>query len=497
MATAITKKALLPSFEIILFVFVFWTSLRFMPRMLNGDGDLGRHLCVGEYILRTRSIPTQDVFSHTCIGRPLVLHEWLSEIAFALAYRHGGLNGVAWFTASLLSLTYLLLALGIRAAGVSGPVASISSLAAFLSGAIHYSPRPHLFSLLFFMCTLMFCEMYYRTCRKRWLMMISPLMILWANCHGAFVIAYLVLACYVLGSFLGHDSHRMRDYSGALVLAILVSFTMNPYGVGLPVHVFKFMGSRFLADNTVEYLSPNFHDISAQPFAGWILLSILVMGGRGTQVNRTHLAIMGVWTMLALYSARNIPLYVQIAALTMSPQVEIWLVEKWPKLGVRLMSLDRIAPRASGCVLGVILCGVLVVMQVSGTKLDIERQGNIFSSSVFPVEAVDKIGEVIPRGNMFNEYEWGGYLLWRLYPRKTVFIDALSDFYGEEMVREYLDIINAVQGWEGRLERRKVDWVIIGTRRPLARELARSDEWSTSYQDETSSIWLRLRNVAK
>src|SRR5436190_13361232 len=93
------RRALLPSLEILLFLLVFYISLFFMPDMLNSDGDLGRHITVGNYILDTHTIPTTDIFSHTRYGQPLVLHEWLSEVLFASAYRAAGLNGVAWLTA--------------------------------------------------------------------------------------------------------------------------------------------------------------------------------------------------------------------------------------------------------------------------------------------------------------------------------------------------------------------------------------------------------------
>ncbi|MCI0478548.1 MAG: hypothetical protein L0Y55_20090, partial [Anaerolineales bacterium] len=130
------RRALLPSLEIVLFVLLFWLSLWLMPDMLNSDGDLGRHLTVGSYILDTRTVPAQDVFSHTRSGEPIVLHEWLSEVIYALAYRAAGLNGVAWLTALLLASVYFVLAVGLRVLGVSAPVAFLAALTAYFTGII-------------------------------------------------------------------------------------------------------------------------------------------------------------------------------------------------------------------------------------------------------------------------------------------------------------------------------------------------------------------------
>lgn len=160
MVKNLLRHMLLPSFEVLLFLRVFWTALFFNPDMLNSDGDLGRHITVGNYILNTRTLPSRDVFSHTRFGAPLVLHEWLSEVVFAIAHRVAGLNGVAWLTALLLLATYFLLAVSLRALGVSAPIAFLAALAAYFTGMIHFLPRQHLFSLLLFTLFVLLLELY-------------------------------------------------------------------------------------------------------------------------------------------------------------------------------------------------------------------------------------------------------------------------------------------------------------------------------------------------
>ncbi len=86
-----------PSVSVLVFALTFWTSLFFMPKILNaGDGDPGRHITAGNLILTTGKISTQDLFSYTMAGAPLVPKEWLSQVLFALVYRAAGLDGVAW-----------------------------------------------------------------------------------------------------------------------------------------------------------------------------------------------------------------------------------------------------------------------------------------------------------------------------------------------------------------------------------------------------------------
>ncbi|MBT7783485.1 MAG: hypothetical protein HN741_11260, partial [Anaerolineae bacterium] len=95
-------KYLLPRLRDILFISIFLAVLFFGPRIFNLDGDLGRHITVGNVIIENLSIPTQDIFSHTMNGEPLTPHEWLAQIFFAFAHGFNSLSGVVFFTALII-----------------------------------------------------------------------------------------------------------------------------------------------------------------------------------------------------------------------------------------------------------------------------------------------------------------------------------------------------------------------------------------------------------
>jgi hypothetical protein len=130
-------------------------------------------------------------------------------------------------------------------------------------------------------------------------------------------------------------------------------------------------------------------------------------------------------------------------------------------------------------------------LQANGAKFDVRGAGNVFTAPTFPVNAVDFLQQHPPQGVMFNEYTWGGYLEYRLYPNQRVFIDGDNDFFGEALVREYLDVINARDGWESVLEKYNVQWVIVPPQRALAGELARSEHWREVYRDESAVVWVK------
>lgn len=486
----IVRRALLPAPEILLFALIFWLALWFMPDALNSDGDLGRHITIGNYILDTRAIPTRDVFSHTRFDAELVPHEWLSEAIFAWAHRSAGLNGVAWLTALLIALTYFVLAVGLRALGVNALIAFFVALFAYFAGFIHQLPRPHMFSLLFFTLELVLLEIFRRRGDWRILLPLPILMILWANLHGAFVFGLILAAVFGIGALLEKRWRVARIYF-ALLLALTLASFVNPSGAQTLRHGFGYVESRLLVDLTVEYQSPNFHNAATYPFA-LLMAWPLLLGARARwNAPWAHTLLVILWTLLALYSARNIPLYAQVTLLALTLPSQLWLWARAPALEAPLRNLDALAPRASGWALGVGGAALLIWLQANGAVFDLRGEGNTFRAEHFPVAAVNALEKDLPPGEMFNEFTWGGYLLYRLFPLKRVFIDGQTDFYGEALTREYLRILNAEAGWQDTLNQYDVQWVIVPPSRPLARELARTGEWREFFRDATAAIFVK------
>ncbi len=484
---------LLPSVSVLVFVLIFWVSLYFMPQMMNGDGDLGRHITLGNYILDQRTIPTTDLFSHTMQGTFMVPHEWLSQLGFALVHRAAGLNGIAWLTAVLIAATYAILTFTLQQVGVRAFLALAGGLFGSVVGAIHTLTRPHLFTLLFFALALLILETYRRRGNEKTLLWLLPLMLLWTNTHGAFIIAFVMTLLYALGALLEKQLRPALALLVTLILLVLTSL-LNPVGSALLANSFGYLQEDFLVNITNEYRSPNFHQVSAWPFAALLLGSLGFAWLSGRRLRWTPLITLLVWSAFALYSARNIPLYGLVAVALLLPEIDGWLDEMWPRLGRFLTSTDVASRGTWGWMWAVVALVALVaimVAQANGAKTDLFGMGNNFSDKMFPIAAIDAVQADLPEGRMFNEFHWGGYLLYRLWPEKEVFIDAQTDFYGEALTRQFLQIANAEPGWEAALTRYEVAWIILPPTRPLAAWLAQSGAWQELYRDETAVIWLK------
>jgi hypothetical protein len=475
---------------VLVFLVVFWAVILYGPRTLNADGDLGRHITIGQHILRTRQIPTADIFSHTMTGEPLIPHEWLSQTLFGLVARELGLKGVVWLTGLVLASTYALLTHGARQLGTKGPIALMVGIAAAITGSLHWLTRPHIFTLLFFTVFLLALEQYRQKGALRALAPLPLLLIIWVSLHGAFITGIVLVLLYSIGAALDGENQKaavLMGLTGVLVLAAWV----NPVGPRLMMHSFQYLGQRFLVDMTQEYRSPDFHVPSTWGFAAMLLGSLAMGWMARRRMSRTSLWLLGVWSAFGLYSARHIPLYALVAALILGQEAEPWLKAEVPRLTPALGRMHAIDQRAGGWIWAALVVAVAIGMGSAGVPLDLQRAGPRFDPNLFPVAALDTLGSDLPAGEMFNEFAWGGYLLYRLWPERQVFIDGQTDFYGEELSRQYAHIIDAGPQWEARLAEHGVTWVIIPPTRPLAAVLDLAPAWERIYTDATAAVWVR------
>jgi hypothetical protein len=123
----------------------------------------------------------------------------------------------------------------------------------------------------------------------------------------------------------------------------------------------------------------------------------------------------------------------------------------------------------------------------SGGALDPENRGNVFDARFFPVQAVDWLNEHPQNGHMFNEFDWGGYLLLKLSPPQPIFMDGHTHIYGEALTREYETVTFLGSGWQEIMSKYQIKWAIVRAASPVAQAL-KEEGWKTVYNDDTSTI---------
>jgi hypothetical protein len=481
----------IPRLRDVLFISLLTVVILFGPRTFNLDGDLGRHITIGNYIIESLTIPRTDIFSHTMTGQTLTPHEWLAQVLLALAHRNLGLPGVVLLTALIIASTFTIVFYESQARSKS-PVISLGiTILAAVASSLHWLARPHVFTFIFLAIWSLLLERVRRG-KHVPLWAFGLLMLVWANTHGAFIAGFVTWGAYLGGELFEAwktrqwSSNRLKSW-GMIGLISLAATLLNPAGIHLWGTSIGFVSNHYLVSHTQEYLPPDFHNPGTWPFLLLIAFSIWMLGSKKQPLPVAHSLLLTGWMILGLYSARNIPLFAIIAAPIMSETAADNLANsRWKTIEDNLLKTDQSLRGATWIIIGIL--GAVLLMSTPAM-----RAYNRFDASVFPVEALNWLEQHPQRGNVFNYFPWGGYLLYRQWPETLVFIDGQTDFYGESLTREYEQVISAAQSWKAIMNKYQIEWAIIPSTSNLTNALSENN-WEILYQDETATI-LRVKTI--
>lgn len=483
---------LLPRMQDLVFIAVLVLGIILGPRFF-GDGDPGRHIVIGKIIVTEHTIPKNNIFSYTKPGQPLTTTEWLSETLYAVAYLFMGLNGVVLLAIILIGVTITLMFRETIRQSNSYLVAGLLAFWAMPATLFHWMARPHLFSWLALACWAPVVDRMARG-KKVSIWQLPFIMLVWANLHGGFIVGFLVWFAYLAGWIVEYlfnkGSHPATKIFKQLLAAGGLSFIaslINPSMLALWKNVFDHVSDSTLMRLQIDWHSPDFHELNVWPFLLLIALMLFALAMRKRRPSSGQLFLLIGLTLFGLYSVRNIPFFV----IACSPIIGNLLGSAFTDSGVFgkvSKTIQNMETRLRGITWSLLTVIVVAAALLSGHKLDTEKIGNTFDPNQFPVHAVDWLETNPQDGNMFNEFTWGGYLLYRLWPEQRVFIDGQTDFYGSELVHEYLTTLLVQDGWQNTLQKYDISWAIIPSGTPMIRALQDTLGWKIIYQDHIATI---------
>jgi len=208
--------------------------------------------------------------------------------------------------------------------------------------------------------------------------------------------------------------------------------------------------------------------------------------------------ILAAWAHLALLVARNIPLFMFVAAPAVAVAMADWLralreapIADWIRrvaasiegIGKEIAPLERIGRFHVICVAALVAVALGMSSPSAGSMLKPE-----FDPKAYPERALAFVNH--PGQRVFTHDEWGDYLIWRLAPAGgKVFVDGRSDFYGAKFSREYLDLLGVKYDWEQTLAQYGVDTILLPPNAPLATAVKESAHWHVVYDDGSAIVF--------
>jgi hypothetical protein len=507
---------LFPSMKDILFLAYLFAPLMGSSSACLGDSDTGWHIRNGEQILKTMNLPRADYFSYTAHGRPWFAWEWLSDVLMAVIHRYAGLNGIVLWANITFAVTFTLLFVWTLKKGGNIFVAVILSGLAGFAASIHWLARPHLFTMLLLLVWYIFLERFERSNDPKSLYLLPLIMLLWTNLHAGFVVGLIVMLIYALGNLLRsltcaecdeQDKARSRAKTLTTVFGVcLLVSLINPYGAKLHTHIIEsYISSNHLMDNITEFRSPSFHVGVVKFFELLILTATVVASISLRGFSFVEMGLLVFWTHMALLSARHIPLYALIVVPIVVRHLTEYMesIEKVHDLKGWVQkvtgwfrgysaNITQFENQFRGVVYPILAVAILVLISLNHGKLfAIQVMDKNFDPDKFPVAASEFIDKLNMKGNLFTTDQWGGYLIYRFYPRYPVFFDGRSDMYGEEIMKDYLKLVNLEYDWKSVIDKFKIDWMLLPFDVPLPAALKDLREWKVVYDDHHAIIFVR------
>ncbi|HVI07731.1 MAG TPA: hypothetical protein VND65_05505 [Candidatus Binatia bacterium] len=493
-----------------LFAVLSYTSL---SSRLLGDAGAGWHIRTGQIILATHSIPRTDPFSSSMSGHTWYAWEWLFDVGVGELDRAAGLNAVVAFAALVIGLTFSLSFRLLTRRGAGLLVALILTMLATSASMIHFQARPHVVSWLFTVIWLWILdsdgpepEFGNSSGNPAWIL--PALMLLWVNIHGGFLIGFVLIAIYCVGAawdWLTLKEERFEDAlrkirarSRVIVLATdfilcAAATLVNPYGYRLHIHIYRYLSNRFLMEHIDEFQSPNFHYAAQKCFAVLLILALIALTFKRKGIGPSHALLVVFAVFSGLYASRNIPVSSLLLILVIGPVFSDKVDEMTNWRNLERQFLDRmkaIELGSRGHLWAVAAVAFTIFVTVNGGRLQSAQLMNAqFDGRRFPVRAVDFLVTHHIPGPVLAPDAWGGYLIYRLYPRLKVVVDDRHDLYGEEFLRSYLKMIHLEPGWQDFLKQHPARVIVLPAGSALSNLLLEVPDWTRIYSDDTAVIF--------
>jgi hypothetical protein len=472
------------------------------------DGDVWWHIRAGEEVLRTGRVPNVDTWSIVGAGRPWISQDWLANVLLAAGDSLGawGQTALSLLFGAFTVLAFWILwrAIALRVPGIGWASRLIwLSIGLVLAGPV-MGVRVQVLDLLLASGVIWTCWRYLMDPRRRWLIGLPVIALLWANLHAGWVLLFLLGGAVLVGEAVDrmlrrHPAGRqplswgqLRDVAVALVAAG-AALAVNPNGTELYGYPAYTVGITALNRYVMEWFPASLDNLFGRLLLAFAIVAVLptLILGRRRLRTADALILVGL-TVMAWQAIRFLlivgPIGGAIAAVVLAPVIsETGLGRRFAPI------LERLSRPAIGQrrIVHVVLIGLLAVVGLGVTLLRVVPATQASEiARVLPADAVTWLDAHEPGTRMFNRYEWGGYI-GEHRPQQPVFMDGRADVYGDALLRMYVSIIGVRDDPQVIFDMYRIDYAVFPPDTPLADWFDASDRWARVYSDDTAAIWVR------
>jgi predicted secreted protein len=456
--------------------------LLFTGDNLLHDPDTFWQIKVGRWILDHHAVPQTDFYSLTRFGEAWISTSWLSQVLFAAVYSQWGWAGPVILTALAVAATAAVLVALLERQFEPVHTLLFALLALALS-AHHLLARPHVLAMP--VMVVWSGALMAAADRGRYpSLLLLPLMALWANLHGGFVLGLALIGPIGLEALWRTAPERRFGLAlrwVAFGFGALAASCCTPYGWNTLLGAARILDLGELFNVIAEWRPADFSSFSV--FEGALLGLVGLAFFRGLVLSPPRILLVLVLTWMALTHVRSIEAFGFLLPLVLARP-----------LGSRTNGKDAASThereRAPASSWLSALAAMTVVLAASiSTSIYAAHHVFRFSTNKMPVAAVDLLVESKAE-RIFNSYGFGGYLIARdIKP----FVDGRTELYGEKFLLDFFAAEDArnVDGLLRMLDEYKIDATLLTADAPAAQVLDHIQGWRRAYTDGVAIVHVR------
>lgn len=468
---------------LILFLLYLIPSLAAMKPVV--DPDIWWHLRTGQWIVENGAVPKTDPFSSYEMAKTWIAYSWLFDVLVYGLFRTFGLTGLVIYTLIMSLLITVALHALVSRLEPRFPVAALITAVGIASMVPMLSPRPWLFTILFFIIELDIILLVCRSGNRGRLLLLPPLFIIWANTHIQFIYGLFVLALataepliYRLLPILSTHTNSEKISLWSLLLITLLCATATiatPYHFYLYRVVVEYMAQTVPFQHIDELLPVRFGSLPE-----WlVLISTLgaVLSIAWRRELRPFLLLLIVAGIFLSFRVRRDLWFVVVAAAIIIASIGTREspAERFPMTTLR-------ASLVSAAIL-ITLAGVAWFRNISEGHLEEAV------AKIYPVSAAAAVEQHAYPGPLYNHLNWGGYLIWRL-PNLPVSMDGRTNLHGDKRIERSVKTWTGAQDWASDPELTAARLVIADVNLALTSLLRLDPRFELVYEDKVAAVFV-------
>lgn len=457
-------------------LFVFFASLLVHP-IYSINQDIGRHLKSGEIIWQTKSVYKTNLFSFTEPDQPFINHHWFSEVVFYGLSSFIGLKGLILFKASILLLALFFIYLAVKR--LPSWTFILSALIGIFVLTERTDVRPEIFSYLF-MSFFLFAILRAKDGQVKWLYALPILQLFWTNMHIYFVLGPILMLFFLIDRH-STDRANFKRYA-ILFLAVSVSTFFNPnfiHGALYPLQILNNYGYSIAENQNIFFLRDYGISVGKIQFfqlSVVLLLVSFILSRKNKKLGLFEILASGFFTIMGFLMLRNFAIYALLFI---------------PVMAINLSSLNLRKP-ASILYFGIsVLLALLAWNNVRADKFS-------FAVPTGGEKGIEFLRENKISGPVFNNFDVGSFLIWKMYPEQKVFVDGRPEAYSKDFFDKIYKPMQEDQAmWEKYSKEYGINYIFFDHHdmtpwaRTFLNRISKDERWPMVYSDEYVVIFLK------